>query len=70
MIDHQTARPFNLNYLIILTNAFHWVRCNLPKRNFPTVRVEAGFCFCISRRMKAAKEFEDHWTSETSERKG
>lgn len=70
MYTIKIDRPFNLNQRKRLTKPLHLIRCNLPKGKLPKLRVGAGFCFCLSRRIKSSKESEDYWANETSEEKG
>ena len=70
VIVYQTALESNLNWKIRLTNVFHLIRHNLPKRKFPKVRVGTGFCFYFPEEWRhSTKKSEDHWTNDTSEEK-
>lgn len=71
MIAHQTARPYNLNLLIKLKDAFHLIRYILPKGNTPPspckVKTGAGLFVFSGEWRHQTKESEDHCINETSE---
>lgn len=71
VIVHQTAWPFNLNWLARLINAFHLIRYKFPKGKLPKLGLGHSFVFVFPGEWRHPNtESEDHWTNKTCEEKG